>query len=51
MLLQITAPHFCAGIEVGKRAAPILHYMVRWPVSRIRDYCASKGWRVELVGP
>lgn len=53
MLLRITAPHFCAGIDVGPdgRCAPILHYMRRWPVARIRSYCASKGWRCELVSP
>lgn len=54
MLLRITAPHFCAGIEVGVtdgRCAPILHYMRRWSLQRIKEYCASKRWTCELVAP
>jgi hypothetical protein len=37
-LAQITAPHFCAGID-----------MKRWSRDRVRDYCASKGWRIVVV--
>ena len=51
-LLQITAPHFCAGVVVGVEAAPIVRYMTRWNVAQIRSYCARKRWQVvEIVEP
>lgn len=53
LLAQVTAKHFCAGIilrdDVVRVAAPIVAYMVGWARSRVRDYCASKGWRVVCV--
>ncbi len=27
-----------------KRAAPILHYMVGWPLQAVLDYCTRKQW-------
>jgi hypothetical protein len=48
-LVRITAPHFCAGVELGRRAAPIVRYMRTWPLQRIADYCRRKGWRVEIL--
>jgi hypothetical protein len=52
-LAQITAPHFCAGIVLFDdrvvEAAPIVRYMKRWSRDRVRDYCASKGWRIVVV--
>ena len=47
--LRIVAPHFVAGIVIGDRAAPIIAYMLRWDVRRIRDYCARKGWEIEAI--
>lgn len=52
--LQITAPHFCAGLFFDKSGtaqdvAPILHYMRGWSEEQIRDYCGRKGWTVEPV--
>ena len=57
--MQITAPHFCAGLEtragVVQRAAPIIKYMRGWETWRVRDYCAGKNWKLKLlsvtVGP
>ena len=46
-LLHITAPHFCAGVVVGERAAPILRYMKDWSEEKIREYCRKKGWKIE----
>lgn len=56
MLLQITAPHFCAGLVanssyVVQEAAPIIRYMVGWRTLRVWQYCTRKGWRCELVTP
>lgn len=49
MTVRITAPHFVAGVVVGKRAAPIVKYMINWDMKRIRDYCLGKGWMVEVL--
>lgn len=55
LLVQITAPHFCAGLvlddDVVTTAAPIIHYMAeqRWTRDRVRAYCRSKGWSVSVV--
>ncbi len=46
-LIRIVAPHFCAGVVVGERAAPIIGYMKRWNEGRIVAYCRSRGWAVE----
>ena len=48
-LLRITAPHFCAGVVVGQRAAPIIGYMKRWDVDKISAYARRRGWTVEGV--
>ena len=48
-LIQITAEHFCAGVEIEHnkvvRAAPIIKYMKGWYPDEIFDYCDRKGWR------
>lgn len=49
MFLVIKAGHFVAGVEVGKRAAPIIKYMADWNRGRIEQYCFWKGWEVEEV--
>lgn len=48
-MLRIVAPHFVAGIVRGGACAPIIAYMKGWTLREIRDYCARKGWLVELV--
>jgi hypothetical protein len=45
MLIQIQAPHFTAGVVVGERAAPIIHYMRGWTYEQILAYCRRKKWR------
>lgn len=49
-LLQITAPHFTAGVVivdgVVTDAAPIVNYMRGWYHSRVLNYCQRKGWGV-----
>ena len=50
VLVRITAPHFCAGVVVRERAAPIVKYMTGWSADRIRAYCHNKRWRCEVVG-
>ena len=55
ILAQVNAPHFNAGIVLwdGKviEAAPIIGYMKKqkWSRDRVREYCASKGWKVAIV--
>lgn len=53
MLIQITSPYFCAGIELqdGKvvRQAPILGYMFGWTLDRVKEYCDRKDWEIEGV--
>lgn len=49
MLIRITAPHFCAGVIVGERAAPIVRYMRFWDIKRIQAYCTQKGWRYQVI--
>ena len=50
--LQITAPHFCAGIVLDAahggcvKAAPILKYMIGWHYGEIKQYCYVKGWQI-----
>jgi hypothetical protein len=54
-LAQIKAPHFTAGLVLRDdhviEAAPIIGYMARqrWTRTRVRAYCAEKGWRVVVV--
>jgi len=48
-LVRITAPHFCAGVVVSKQAAPIVSYMIMWPLEQIQHYCWRKGWTWEMV--
>jgi len=56
--LQVTAPHFSAGLLLRKgrvhEAAPILHYMKGWYLSEVTSYCAKKRWtliRVDEMHP
>lgn len=52
-LIQVSAPHFTAGVEArdGRivRAAPIVRYMVGWTGDRFAAYCRHKGWAWERV--
>lgn len=54
-LAVIDAPHFyCSIVLWGDRvieAAPIVGYMKKrkWTRSKVRDYCAEKGWKVTVV--
>lgn len=54
-LATIDAPHFYCGIVLWDdkviEAAPIVAYMKkgRWTRDRVREYCATKGWRVSVV--
>lgn len=52
-LARILAPTFAAGFEYRRErvvyAAPIIRYMLGWPLNRVRAYCAKKKWRLELL--
>lgn len=48
-LIRISAPHFVAGIELGGRSADIIKYMKNWPLYKIKKYCLSKGWKIEIL--
>jgi hypothetical protein len=49
VVIRISAPSFTAGVVVGRRAAPIVGYMARWPLSRIVRYCRERGWTWTVV--
>jgi hypothetical protein len=57
-LLQITAPHFCAGavfvVNQSRawecvQAAPIIRWMVGMSSEEAKAYCHRKGWKWERV--
>jgi hypothetical protein len=50
-LLAIDSGYFYAGVEVGRRAAPIIRYMASWSESKIREYCTRKGWKCLVISP
>jgi len=49
-LLQITAPHFCAGIIIDNyicvKAAPILKWAINKNTPFLFEYFKWKGWKV-----
>jgi hypothetical protein len=55
VLVQITAPHFCASVtlwgldDVVREAAPILRYMIGWKRDEVKAYCKRKGWKIKRV--
>jgi len=49
MMLRITAPHFVAGIVRGGLCAPIIKYMQDKTLAWIQEYCARKGWKIEVM--
>lgn len=49
MLLRITAPHFVAGIVKQGAVAPIIRYMEGWTLAKIKAYCRSRGWTLEVL--
>jgi hypothetical protein len=53
MLLQVTAPHFCAAIEIEHDrcvdAAPILRWALNKSEAYLKGYFKHKGWKVEEV--
>jgi hypothetical protein len=55
ILAAIDAKHFLAGVVLFDdrvvEAAPIVGYMKKqkWTRERVRDYCASKGWKITVV--
>lgn len=58
-LVQITAPHFCAGIELAVRSkdggyvvyrcAPILRYLEGKSWGWALSYIHTRGWRVRYL--
>jgi len=52
---QIKAPSFTAGFELAPvsdtviRAAPIIKYMVGWPLVRVMETCVQRGWKLERL--
>lgn len=53
-LVQITAPHFCAGItlvnDTVDEAAPIVKWMRGKNWKYIQSYCINKRWQIAMVG-
>ena len=54
-LVQVDAPHFCAGIvlvdDVCTEAAPILKWAVGKHRDWLRDYFKAKGWKATVCKP
>lgn len=52
-LIQVTAPHFCAGIVIKDGrcvdAAPILKWAIGKDWGYLTSYFRRKGWRFERV--
>jgi hypothetical protein len=52
-LARILAPHFVAGVVIENgvvvRCAPIVSYMKGWKGYAALDYCARRGWAVEIM--
>ncbi len=46
----ITAPHLGAGVVICRGqiidAAPVVKYMIGWPLERMLDYVKEKGWEI-----
>lgn len=55
MLIQITAPHFCAGAvlidDIVTEAAPILksYGFIGWDRNKVRSYCRRHNWQIKIV--
>lgn len=50
MIIQITAPHFCAGMDTETgQIAPIIRYMEDWSFNRIVRYCHARRWTIHLL--
>jgi hypothetical protein len=54
MLVQVTAPHFCAGLVlvdgVVTEAAPILKWAIGKRREWLSDYFRQKGWKAVVIG-
>lgn len=48
-LVRIVAPHFVAGVVLGQRCAPVVHYMRFWRYEKIARYCQGKRWACETI--
>lgn len=55
ILVQVEAPHFCAGLEFDLasskvlRAAPIIRWTVGKEMSDVLAYIERRGWRATTV--
>jgi hypothetical protein len=53
--VRVLGPNFTAGLVVRDervvRAAPILSYMIGWPVERVVALTRRRGWTVEQQQP
>jgi hypothetical protein len=52
-LWQVTAPHFCAGLDESaglvSDAAPILRWTIGKNIDWLAGYCRRKGWRMASI--
>lgn len=53
MLVQVTAPHFCAGVVLKNervvRAAPILEWAMLWERKALSSYFRRKRWKAVVI--
>jgi len=50
MLVRIVSPYFVAGYDTASGViAPIIKYMKGWTVTKIKDYCKRKKWKVQVI--
>lgn len=55
LVFQIRTRSFAAGLvlvdDIVTETAPILRFMKRWSVERVRAYCACYKWTLTVVPP
>jgi hypothetical protein len=53
VLALVEGPTFTSGIvfERGRvvSSAPIVRYMNHWTRERVEQYCASRGWKLQVI--
>lgn len=53
ILYRVQGPYFTAGLLLRMGlvygAAPILRYMLGWPLAQVEEYVRQRGWSIVIV--
>ena len=53
ILYRVQCPYFTAGLVLRMGlvydAAPILRYMLGWPLAQAEEYVRRRGWSIDIV--